>query len=658
MGYAVPNQIGRGIHMRLHARAFTISDGDKSIAFVSLDGGMGSDVLTKNVLTNVAEQLGDDSIYTYDNVGISGTHTHSGPAGFLQYILYQFTSLGYVQETMDAFVTGISNAIVEAHNNMQENVDITYSTGNQLFESNINRSPTSYLLNPADERSQYPDGDTDKNMLLLKFATPDADIAMLNWYAVHGTSLNNTNKLISGDNKGLASYFFEKEMNGAAALPGTGKFVAAFASTNLGDVSPNTAGAKCIDTGLPCDTEKSTCGGKNEMCIAFGPGTNGDMFESVKIIAENQYKHAKDLYASAKSPIAGPVDYRHTFLNMNNLPVTLEDGSTSTTCTAALGYAFAAGTTDGPGMFDFTQGTNSSSPFWNIVSGFLSKPTDEEKACQSPKPILLNTGDCEKPYAWDPASIPISIQRVGNLFILNVPGELTTMAGRRMRAQITKVLEEGGVEDPIVTIAGLSNTYTHYITTFEEYQAQRYEAASTLYGPHTLTAYMQEMTRIAKDMLEGRESTSSEAPEDLTASQIEFVPPVIEDFVGIGNHFGDVEEDAAEQYTGTDVIRVSFKASNPRNDQRLGGTFGRVEKKGDDGEYTVVFNDGDWCTKFEWKGGVGHFGKSTATIEWDVKESWGGAESGVYRICYGGEAKEITGMKKFEGCSRDFTVAA
>ena len=37
-------------------------------------------------------------------------------------------------------------------------------------------------------------------------------------------------------------------MNGGA-LPGTGKFVAAFASSNLGDVSPNTQGPKCIDTG-------------------------------------------------------------------------------------------------------------------------------------------------------------------------------------------------------------------------------------------------------------------------------------------------------------------------------------------------------------------------------------------------------------------------
>lgn len=41
----------------------------------------------------------------------------------------------------------------------------------------------------------------------------------------------------------------EKHFNGIDTLPGKGDFVAAFASSNLGDVSPNTNGAKCIDTG-------------------------------------------------------------------------------------------------------------------------------------------------------------------------------------------------------------------------------------------------------------------------------------------------------------------------------------------------------------------------------------------------------------------------
>lgn len=57
-----------------------------------------------------------------------------------------------------------------------------------------------------------------------------------------------------------------------------------------------------------------------------------------------------------------------------------------------MGYSFAAGTTDGPGDFDFTQGTNSTNKFWNFVSQFISKPSDKQVKCQDPKPILLNTG--------------------------------------------------------------------------------------------------------------------------------------------------------------------------------------------------------------------------------------------------------------------------
>jgi hypothetical protein len=42
-----------------------------------------------------------------------------------------------------------------------------------------------------------------------------------------------------------------------------------------------------------------------------------------------------------------------------------------------------------------------------------------------------------------------------------------------------------------VVVSGLTNTYASYVTTWEEYQAQRYEGASTLYGAHTLGAYIQ-----------------------------------------------------------------------------------------------------------------------------------------------------------------------
>ena len=43
---------------------------------------------------------------------------------------------------------------------------------------------------------------------------------ILSWFSVHCTSMNNTNRLISGDNKGHASFLMEQKMNGAGTLPG------------------------------------------------------------------------------------------------------------------------------------------------------------------------------------------------------------------------------------------------------------------------------------------------------------------------------------------------------------------------------------------------------------------------------------------------------
>lgn len=57
--------------------------------------------------------------------------------------------------------------------------------------------------------------------------------------------------------------------------------------------------------------------------------------------------------------IEGEVDFRHTYIDFSQLEVTVSnegDSEVVKTCPAAMGFAFAAGTTDGPGAFDFTQG--------------------------------------------------------------------------------------------------------------------------------------------------------------------------------------------------------------------------------------------------------------------------------------------------------------
>lgn len=85
-----------------------------------------------------------------------------------------------------------------------------------------------------------------------------------------------------------------------------------------------------------------------------------DEFESTRIIGDRQFQKAVDLFSRASEQLKGKVDYRHAYLNFSNLEVTLpkQGGGSEVvkTCPAAMGFAFAAGTTDGPGAFDFKQG--------------------------------------------------------------------------------------------------------------------------------------------------------------------------------------------------------------------------------------------------------------------------------------------------------------
>jgi neutral ceramidase len=65
---------------------------------------------------------------------------------------------------------------------------------------------------------------------------------------------------------------FARRVRGSLRQANKPRFVSAFCQSNCGDVSPNVLGAFCVDTGLPCDFNHSTCGGKNELCYGRGPG--------------------------------------------------------------------------------------------------------------------------------------------------------------------------------------------------------------------------------------------------------------------------------------------------------------------------------------------------------------------------------------------------
>lgn len=175
---------------------------------------------------------------------LAGTHSHSGVAGFIENLLPTLTTGGFVPETFNAIIDGIMVAMAMAHSNMALGA-LKVNSGT-LVEAAVNRSPTAYVLNPEEERALY-EHDTDKDFTQLAFFDQAGKSrALINWYAVHGTSLYENNTLVSGDNKGYAAWATEDYYNNGA-MPATGDFVAAFSQASVGDTSPNTEGNEYIN---------------------------------------------------------------------------------------------------------------------------------------------------------------------------------------------------------------------------------------------------------------------------------------------------------------------------------------------------------------------------------------------------------------------------
>jgi neutral ceramidase len=675
MGYADPDQLGTGLRQRLYCRAFIIgspASPTNRFAYLVLDTQSGDTAIRDGILQGLSELGGEFVFYTKNNVAVTGTHSHSGPGAWLNYLLPQITSKGFDKQSYHAIVEGSVLAIKRAH----EHLFLGYlRIGSvEVEDVNINRSPYAYLKNPKAERAKY-DSEVDKTMTVVSFErTADKlPMGMLSWFPVHGTSLYGNNTLVTGDNKGVAALLFEDSMRSKNP-----DFVAGFSQSNVGDTSPNVLGAFCEDTGLQCRFNDSTCDGKTQGCHGRGPffqypdqGTRS-CFE----IGRRQFEAAKSIFNSptlrrlAGSPV---VSSFHTYANLSSytFPSPFNASRILKTCSAALGYGFAGGTTDGPGAFDFRQGTNDTddnspalkNPLWRIVRNFIHDPSDEQVLCQHPKPILLDVGATTRPYPWTPNIVDIQLLRAGPLIVVVAPGEATTMSGRRWRnALSTATPSVLGIDDPVVVLGGPANTYAHYIATEEEYGVQRYEGASTLYGPYTLEAYIN-LTLTNLPYL-GTESEIAKLP-TLPAGpsppinvndSLSFITPVLVDNPGFFRSFGDPLSSPPPQiYHPGDIPATTFVGANPRNNLRPLGTFAAVEKL-DGGSWRTVRTDKDWHLVYRWNRTSTVLGTSEVTIEWEIEDD---VEDGVYRMHYYGDAKSVGGsITAFEGIGAEFTVRA
>lgn len=607
-GYANPLHRNTGIRDRQYARAFIIEEPDgRPVVFVCIDKGATFQSVNIAVLEKLKATYGD--LYQDENVIISATHTHVATGGQSHFSLYELATGGYWKTNFDNLVEGIYGAIVRAHNTMAPG-SIYFNKG-ALKDASINRSLVAYENNI--DAADY--NNIDEEMTVLKFTQSGKEVGMISWFGVHATNLSNSYGHNSADNKGYAALKFERFKN--STYEEDGSFVAAFANTNAGDMSPN------LNLPSPNDPNENST----------GPGQNEE--ESADIIGARQYDKAMELYVNAKTQLTGSVNAISRYTDFSNVSIDpkFTDGEIQNTCRAALGVSFTAGAEDGRSGLGISEGVTKNPNFGAAID-----------QCHAEKPIMplfyLGSDD-DNPDT--PKILPTTLMKIGQLGILAAPAEFTVMSGRRARATVEAVNGTGITE---TVLAGYSDAYAGYVTTREEYASQQYEGASTHFGPWTLAAYQQEFERLVLKLInpslnpwaiEEPEIPFKEEPSDVTTS-------ILFDSKPFRVQYGDVDSDVATAYSSGETAKVTFWGAHPNNDLKVNSTYLIVEyQEGND--WKTMFEDRDTNTKLTWE--RDGFSNSKITVEWIIPND---SPTGNYRIRHFGKSKQI-----FSGRLSDYT---
>ncbi len=641
MGYGLPEQKTKGILTRLFARAIVLQENASDappLVIVVADLAMISEAVSLAVIDRLRKDgLG---IFDHGNTLLMATHTHSGPGGFFSHPLYNLTINGFDRNNFRLIVDGIVASIALAWSTRLPG-KILYHHG-KLHGASVNRSPSAFASNrefaagqsPLDpEEQELKDEQSDRQMHVLRLVSAQGtELGMLNWFAVHLTSMSNHNHLISGDNKGVAAQLFEKWQ-----APSSPSFVAAFANGAEGDVSPN------IFASQPelSDREKTT------------------------IIGTKQFAEAQQLYNEAQVEISPPIKSQKVWITMPGFMVrkAFTGDADHLLCPGALGYSFAAGADDGPsGVPGFYQGMKAGDPIPSLPMRFAlglvaplvsNGPADDR--CHAPKAILLSTN---RPHIDLTASVlPFQLVTIGQLALVAVPAELTTMAGYRLRKLVAQELAPLAIER--VIIAGLSNSYSGYVTTWEEYQQQRYEGGHTQFGPHTHSAYLQIFSALAKQRRGEAEPALATVPppQSNPLYMKDLHIGVIYDASGSSSSFGQVLQQAESSYHPEQTAQVVFQGAHPNNSLLPGNKLLEIQRQ-NGLSWESIATDNDFASTWSWErqDSLACFGGcSLVTSTWTIPPA---TLPGTYRFVYYGHSKTpFTGkIVPFIGRSREFQV--
>jgi neutral ceramidase len=448
-GYSANGNYGKGFRTRLYARVIYLKPLDKGpVALVQCDLLTGSELVQRRVAELVAGKTDLD----LKGIMLSATHTHSGPgnlSGSNFYMMHTANAGGLDMKFFD-FITGqIATAIIDAYNSRRPARIATGST--EVYGFTRNRSISAYRANLNADPMKARDIHKAVNpvMYMVRVDCLDAKSGVylpagaLTVYSIHGTTVPSQNTLYNAD----VFAYIEKELEWEIARKvKTAGFVHAVVNGTHADNAPD----------MVC---------------------HGEGFRESRRIGVDIGRKAIGLFHSLERKLTGRVKVEAALREIDLFQENAVDGIR--VCDPPrVGNTLLAGAHDGgpTPVLNWLPFFKEGSRRWLFTGG-----------CHGNRRIALwPFQSLVLPKNEFPHRITFQAIRLHDMFLLPLPYEVTMESGRRIAEACRKsAVQNGMTEDTRFVVISVSNGYTGYCTTPEEYAQQRYEGGHTLYGPNT-----------------------------------------------------------------------------------------------------------------------------------------------------------------------------
>jgi neutral ceramidase len=457
-----------GQHTRLWARVIVLQRGDQKVALVSEDlngipGGM------------MAAAAGQVPGFSQRNVLDSASHTHAAPTGFYNFPTYNtvfmtlnsptdFQLSGSLDPQLYAFeVNQLAKGIRRANADLAPGkvgwgeVTITDLTKNRsleahLYDHGIHEPYGAGKVN-QDPKGRLHTLDPQANVLRVDKVVGGRDVPVGMWstFANHGTVNHYQFTFYNEDHHGSATHLVERAIRRRGHVPRSQEVVDAYGNTDEGDQSAG------VDHWGPAVADHVGTVEARKFLAAWRQA--GQHMDSTPILDRRWTR----MCFCGQQTKAGPVADAGKF-----------------------GQAEFTGSEEGRGpLYDVTR-----VPFEGDHLPVGAGPQGDK--IQAPIPLDI------------PKAVPLMALRVGDRMIVSIPGEMTAEMGRRVRQAVVRAAQGHGVERAV--ISGLANEYADYFTTPEEYDAQHYEGAATVYGRASSVALQETLVKLTRALVTGSDA--------------------------------------------------------------------------------------------------------------------------------------------------------